>query len=290
METITLLLVDDEQEFREATAQALGRRGFSVKQAASGKQALEVLAAGLPDLVILDLRMEGMDGMETLKAIRQLHGDLPVIILTGHGGFEDAVSGIKLRIVDFLQKPVDVEQLGRHVRSLVAKGHGRPLREKSIEELMIPLDSYTRVDEHLSVREVVRVLRDSLLSSSTVKITEQGHRSILVYGKDSSFRGLLRIGDILDLVLPDFLKASPYTTYFTGMFLARAKLIGNLEVSELLEDIVSIDIKAPLMEAVALMASHSLINLPVTRDGEVVGVLRDKDIIIEVAELLGMSS
>ncbi|MBU1495221.1 MAG: response regulator, partial [Actinobacteria bacterium] len=93
MEIIKLLLVDDEDEFREATAQVLERRGFQVAQADSGEKALQEISASLPQIVILDLRMEGMDGIATLQEIRKTHPKLPVIILTGHGAFEDAIAG-----------------------------------------------------------------------------------------------------------------------------------------------------------------------------------------------------
>lgn len=69
----------------------------------------------------------------------------PVIILTGHGDFGTAMAGIKLEIVDFLQKPIDMEQLGMRIRSLLEQGREIPLRERTIEELMVPPSIYPRI-------------------------------------------------------------------------------------------------------------------------------------------------
>ena len=82
---IPLLLVDDEEDFRRAARTTLERRGFSVTEAASGEEALETIRRDRPEIIVLDLKMPGLDGIETLKEIRKLDKALPVIILTGHG-------------------------------------------------------------------------------------------------------------------------------------------------------------------------------------------------------------
>jgi DNA-binding response OmpR family regulator len=283
MKEIALLLVDDEAEFREATARALQRRGFRVLQAESGERALEQIRSEPPDIVVLDLKMEGMDGIDTLTRIRELQRGLPVIILTGHGSFDDVLQGMNLNIVDFLQKPVDVERLAALVRRLLSEGRQTRLRERTIGELMVPVDSYRRVYGDQPVREVIVELREALFQKVTGKVAEQGHRSVLVFDRQENFLGCLRITDLIDLVLPAFLRDSPYASYFTGMFLAQCKTVGNQPVSEVLGSQPTVEIDAPLMEAVYLMVGNYLINLPVTRDGELVGVLRDKDLLMEIA-------
>jgi DNA-binding response OmpR family regulator len=283
MKEIELLLVDDEAEFREATARALERRGFRVIQAESGERALERIGSGAPDIVVLDLRMEGMDGIDTLTRIRQERRDLPVIILTGHGRFDDVLQGINLNIVDFLQKPVDVERLATLIRKLMSEGRKKPLRERTIGELMVPVSSYRRVYGDQPLREVIVELREAMFQNVTGKVAEHGHRSVLVFDRQEMFLGCLRIIDFIDLVLPTFLRESPYSSYFTGMFLAQCKMVGNQPVSEVLGSQPTVDIDAPLMEAVYLMVGNYLINLPVMKDGEIVGLLRDKDLLLEIA-------
>ena len=284
---IDLLLVDDEQEFREATSRALGRRGFGVRQAESGEHALELLLTSRPDVVVLDLRMPGMGGIDTLIELRAVHAELPVVILTGHGNLDDALAGIQLGIVDFIQKPVDIDHLASRIRALLAAGGKRPLRERSVGELMVTATSYRRIYDDQPVRMAIQELRLSLSQVCTGEITEQGHRTLLVFDRREKFVGTLRMRDILAHVLPAALRGSPYSSYLTGMLLAQCKLIGDTRCREALEQRHSIDIRAPLMEALNLMVSEELTSLPVMQGGELVGVLRDGDLLREIADLVG---
>ena len=282
---ISLLLVDDEDDFRISTSRALGRRGFDVHLAASGEEALETLHSLSPDVVLLDLRMEGMDGIATLRRLRESHEAIPVIILTGHGCFDDAVAGIHLDVVEFLQKPVDVEKLAALVRRLLAKGQPRAMRERTIGELMIPLESYRHIYGDEPISAAIEALQESFFQQVTGKLAEQGHRSVIVYDRDEHFLGLIRIADVVAMCIPAFLRNSAYASCFTGMFLAQCKTMGKLQVSDLLSGpCPSIDLDAPLMEAVHQLTTEHQINLPVMREGRLVGILRDKDILLEIAE------
>jgi len=287
MKNIQLLLVDDEADFRAVTSRVLSRRGFDIVEAESGEQALLRVKAKVPDVVVLDLKMEGMDGIETLKAIRKDHPDLPVLILTGHGSFQDAMAGISLEIVDFLQKPADIDKLALRIRRLLAKEHHEALRERSVGELMVPIDSYARVYEDEPLGAAVRAIQESFSMKVSGRVAEQGHRSVLVFDRRDKFLGLLRIADIVRLVLPSFLRDSPYSSYFTGMFLAQCKTIGNLRVADLVDEPCYVTTDTPLMEVVNLMVTESRINLPVRDRGEVVGIIRDKDLLTEIAQYMG---
>ncbi|PKN43428.1 MAG: hypothetical protein CVU63_12330 [Deltaproteobacteria bacterium HGW-Deltaproteobacteria-20] len=287
MKNIQLLLVDDEADFRAVTSRVLSRRGFDVVEAASGEQALLRVKEKVPDVVVLDLKMEGMDGIETLTAIRKDHPELPVLILTGHGSFQDAMAGISLEIVDFLQKPADIDKLALRIRRLLAKEHHEALRERSVGELMVPIDSYARVYEDEPLGAAVRAIQESFSMKVSGRVAEQGHRSVLVFDRRDKFLGLLRIADIVRLVLPSFLRDSPYSSYFTGMFLAQCKTIGNLRVADLVDEPCYVTSDTPLMEVVNLMVTESRINLPVRDRGEVVGIIRDKDLLTEIAQYMG---
>jgi CheY-like chemotaxis protein len=286
---IKLLLVDDEDDFRRATTAALSRRGFTITEAADGAAALAAVQAARPDIVLLDLKMPGLSGIETLRRIREIDPALPVIILTGHGDFEAAVAGIKLEIVEFLQKPFDVDVLGRRIRSLLEQGPARrPLKERTIAELMVSPSTYPHIMVDRPVVTALEVLQRAF-SESADKDRRSGEvRSALVYGQNSKFLGIIRFNDLLTLLLPPFLGESPYTTYFTGMFLAQCKVLGNRSITELVGDPVVVDVDAPLMEAIHLMVRHHLINLPVVRAEELVGILRGRDIILEVARSMGV--
>ena len=119
--TIRLMLVDDDVEFRDAASQALRTQGFQVCEAGSGERALDLIPKDNPDLVILDLRMGGMDGITALSLLRRTDSDLPVIILTGNGSHEHNLAGTQLGIVDFILKPVDMKVLGARIVELVGE-------------------------------------------------------------------------------------------------------------------------------------------------------------------------
>jgi DNA-binding NtrC family response regulator len=107
-----LLLVDDEEPFVNAMEKRLSHRNIEVFTAYSGKEALERLDQ-IPeiDVVILDSKMPGMDGIATLREIKNAHPTVEVIMLTGHATFDSAIEGMKLGALDYLMKPVDMDQL-----------------------------------------------------------------------------------------------------------------------------------------------------------------------------------
>lgn len=120
----SLLLVDDEAPFVEAMSKRLTRRELTVDTALSGKEAVEKVDVGGPskyDVVILDVKMPGMDGLETLAAIKSGHPTLEVVMLTGHATVENAIEGMKRGAFDYLMKPCDLDVLMAKVEEAVAK-------------------------------------------------------------------------------------------------------------------------------------------------------------------------
>jgi len=107
----TILLVDDDRSLLELITMRLLAAGYSVTQAESGEAALACLKLARPDVVIADLRMEGMDGMALFEAIREDAPGLPVVILTAHGTIPEAVAATQRGVFDFLTKPVDNDVL-----------------------------------------------------------------------------------------------------------------------------------------------------------------------------------
>lgn len=111
MAGMKLMLVDDEERFLSTTKKLLARKGHDVETATSGSEALEKLAIQDIHVVILDVKMPGMDGIETLKAIKRRFPLVEVIMLTGHATVESAVDGLKSGATDYLMKPTDIEDL-----------------------------------------------------------------------------------------------------------------------------------------------------------------------------------
>ncbi len=106
-----VLLVDDETDFVEIMSLRLTDSGEQVLTAHSGKECLDRLTEKLVDVVLLDIKMPGMDGIDTLKEIKKQFPLVEVILLTGHGSTETAVQGMKLGAFDYLLKPADFSDL-----------------------------------------------------------------------------------------------------------------------------------------------------------------------------------
>jgi CheY-like chemotaxis protein len=230
---LKLLLVDDEDDFRRATSAALGRRGFTVTEAATGVEALHVIRNDRPGIVLLDLKMPGMSGIETLQVIREQDATLPVIILTGHGDYDAAVAGIKLEIVDFLQKPIDMDKLGDRIRGLLEQGiENESLREPTISKLMVSPSLYPRLSVDESAADAVKALQKAFYKSVPEESGPGEVRSALVYSKDDKFLGIIRFHNLLRPLLRPYIGDSPYATFFTGMVLAQCKVLYSARFSQ----------------------------------------------------------
>ena len=108
---IRLLLVDDEKDFVNILSKRIKRRHIDVTKAFSGAEAIQALRAQEFDVAVLDLKMEEMDGIETLKVLKIMDPQLAVIMLTGHGSVEAAEQGIRMGAYDYLTKPCELEEL-----------------------------------------------------------------------------------------------------------------------------------------------------------------------------------
>jgi DNA-binding NtrC family response regulator len=111
MSEFNVLVVDDENEFREMTSKILTKRGLKVQDAESGEKALEILGQNRIDVVLLDVKMPGMDGIETLRQIRSIKPLVEVVLLTGHASVESGIEGMKLGAFDYLMKPIETDPL-----------------------------------------------------------------------------------------------------------------------------------------------------------------------------------
>jgi DNA-binding NtrC family response regulator len=113
---LKVLIVDDEIAFANTLAQRLLMRDMQVGTACDGEQALLKVTSEKPDVIVLDLNMPGMHGMEVLKKVKNLYPDIQVIVLTGHGTEKDAEEARRLGGFDFLNKPADIDQLASTIR------------------------------------------------------------------------------------------------------------------------------------------------------------------------------
>jgi two-component system nitrogen regulation response regulator NtrX len=147
----SILIVDDEQSIRESLTGILQDEGFSPVSVESGETALEKICEEKPDLILLDIWMPGMDGMETLTRIRDIYPDQLVVMMSGHGTIETAVTATKLGAYDFIEKPLSLEKVllcvqnavnvinlvaeNRELKARIGKEHAMIGDSKAIKEL-----------------------------------------------------------------------------------------------------------------------------------------------------------
>jgi len=116
MSNVNLLIVDDEEQFLATTKKLLDKRGVNTFVSSNGFDALRLLKERRIDVVILDLKMPGINGVEVLRKIKQNYPDIEVILLTGHASVETAVEGLKLGAFDYLMKPSTIPEIIEKVR------------------------------------------------------------------------------------------------------------------------------------------------------------------------------
>lgn len=137
MALYSVLVVDDEKEFRDMTLKQLSKRDLSCDSAPDGDAALRILATKEFDVVLLDVRMPGKDGIETLREIKRRSPMIEVVMLTGHASVESGISGIKYGAFDYLMKPIDIDQL---FEKLNAAFERRRSRQEQMETVQQPRD------------------------------------------------------------------------------------------------------------------------------------------------------
>lgn len=131
-----ILLVDDEKDFLDIMSERLKYRGMDVATAGSAKEALSKISSETYDVIVLDLQMQEMDGLEALKVLRSLKPELQVILLTGHVTLEKGVEAMKLGAMDLMEKPADITILEDKIR----RAHTRKM-------ILVEKQMETRVNE-----------------------------------------------------------------------------------------------------------------------------------------------
>lgn len=117
MKGIKVMLVDDEEQFVHTLAERMSMRDAGTKVALNGEEALQLVANGeVPDVMVLDLRMPGIDGLEVLRRVKKDYPKVQVIVLTGHGNEKDQEEALRLGAFEYHKKPVDLDVLVKDIR------------------------------------------------------------------------------------------------------------------------------------------------------------------------------
>ena len=156
---MTILTIDDEENIRNGLVDNFELEGYDVKQAANGEEGLALIAQGGIDLVITDLRMDGISGSEVVQHVTSEHPGIPIIVLTGHGSIDDATAALKAGAFDFLTKPLDLDHLNKIVKNalqgkILAEQNrelqAKLLKSQSPDEMIGKSDSLGRVRQMIS--------------------------------------------------------------------------------------------------------------------------------------------
>ena len=134
-----ILVVDDDADIRGLVRELLERRGFAVTEAADGKQALQEMYAGRPDLVLLDVSMPGLDGWTTLERIREL-SDVPVVMLTARSEELEKTRGLRAGADDYVTKPFGRQELLARIEGLLRRAGSREAAEETYSDAFVSID------------------------------------------------------------------------------------------------------------------------------------------------------
>jgi DNA-binding NtrC family response regulator len=166
-----LLLVDDDAAFRTVMAAELSRSGYDVRTAASGEEALAVCAQADPQVVLLDLQLPGMSGLDVLKALRERQAPGEVVMLTGHGSIDTAIEAIRIGAFDYVSKPCPLDELEIRIQRALER---QALKDRAelLERGLTPPDLGSAfIGESAEFRGVLQLLERVAQANSTVLIT-----------------------------------------------------------------------------------------------------------------------
>lgn len=298
---IRVMMVDDEPRFRETTSRLLEKKGFETTIAESGEKAIEILAEKPQDVVILDLKMEGMDGHMALAKIKKISPETQVIMLTGHGSDDSAISSRELEAFDYLSKPCDIDVLAVKIKGAFAvRKSGAAQTEKKAKEIMTGIDDYSTVHLNTTIREAIEKLMGSLTDLAASNLIRKTARpSLFVFDEKKNFVGMLGVKDLIKGARPYYL-APPksqmadsvrfshiFTGGWDGLFTIQMKALADKKISELvLESPPLIDENANLMEVAELFFKTRSASLIVTSGKRVIGILREEDLFFEIVNIV----
>lgn len=296
---IKVLMVDDEERFRETTGKMLNKKGYETTMVGTGEDAIEVLKKAPHDVVILDIKMPGIGGHEALSQIKKIRPEAQVIMLTGHGGLDSAKEALSRGAFDYLSKPCNIDLLVAKINSAYAGTTQREAKEEKLAgDIMIRAEDYSSVTLNNTVREAFDQLMRSFEGLVTSeRLMETGHRSLLVFDEKGELAGFLCIRDLIGALRPSYLSAPKpsladsirYSPMFwTGLFTTQAKALADKKVGDIISEDppLEVDEKANLMEVAELMYSEDARRVVVKREGRVVGVLREQELFFEMANII----
>ena len=241
MKTIRLLLVDDEDDFRQTIAKRLAKRGLASEQAANGNECLSILEKEAMDVVVLDVKMPGMTGIEVLRNIRNKYPKTEVILLTGHAIASDGVEGIKSGAFDYLMKPIELEHLFKKILQAYEKIQ-RLDAEKEEAEYRKQMEQQILVCERLASLGTLAAGVAHEINNPLAIIRESAGWMRQLFAKDE-LRDIPRHDDFvkaLDKVEKSVERASRITHQLLGFVGKSESTLSEVNLTELIEEAIQL--------------------------------------------------
>ncbi len=228
-----VLIVDDEESVRSSLEKLLSFEKFKTFTAPDGQKALDIVGGERIDIVLLDIKMPGMDGLEVLQKIKETHSNLPVVIISGHGTIATAVEATKLGAFDFIEKPIDMERLLLTVRNGIRQGElarqNVQLRERAGVKTRI-------IGEHPEILAIMKTIERVAPTNARVLIMgENGTGKELVARRlhEVSLRAHEPFVEINCAAIPEDLIESALFGHEKGAFTgAISQKIGKFEIAD----------------------------------------------------------
>ena len=178
MSKALVMIVDDEEGIRETLSGILEDEGYESISASSGEEAVKKIKEITPDVVLLDVWLTGMDGMQTLQEIKALHPDIPVIIISGHANIEIAVKATKMGAYDLLEKPLSIEKVLLTVDRALEK-RSLELENRMLRENL--LQKFRMVGDSAKIKQL----------KEQIKMASQSNSRVLILGESGSGKELV---------------------------------------------------------------------------------------------------
>ena len=249
MENVKVLVVDDEKNILESVRMVLNYEKYNVQVAGDGVGAIDLFKKFLPDIVLLDVKMPGLDGLKVLRTFKELNPTAEVIMISGHSGIEEAVEASRLGAFDFLEKPISRDKLVLTARNAAEK---ISLLKENFNLRHLTLKKYELVGESPVMKALQETIRRVARSESTVLISgDSGTGKELIARRlhQQSARSQNRFVQVNCAAIPDELIESELFGHEKGSFTgAYEKKIGKFESAHrgsiFLDEIGDLSLKA----------------------------------------------